>query len=1142
MSKIYAVAKGEFCRYFVSPLAYVFLCCFLLLIGSFTLYFGGLFTQGNASLKPMFEILPWVFLLFVPAIAMRLWAEEFKSGTILQIMTLPISVADLVWGKFLAAWAFCLLAIVLTFPFVITLNFLGNPDNAIIFNAYLGAFLLSGAILAISQTASAMTKNQVIALILAILVNIVFFLSGLEYVLGFVRSFAPDYIVDLVSSFSFLTHMHFFSLGLLELRGVVFFVSLIFVFNFFTIVVINFRTVGSVFWLKKVSFTGCLVAVLLVFAAFVGVNLFTNSEVLRFSYDFTSEKIFTPSKSTVDVLKDIDSPVTAKVYYSPILAERDEAFRQAFDDLKVLLEKYKHIAKGNFDYKIYNPEPLSDIEDKAIFSGLQALPVPDLNVSAYFGIVFVNENGKSRTIPFLPLARSGFLEQDLTENIFLLEAKKSVVGILTSLPMMGAEKNEFAYQTWQIVDEIEKFYQIKKIHKPEDLRDVDVLLMAHPQNLDKNLENAIYEFSISGGKILAFFDVAPEALLLAGPQLMLSGSSDYGNLPEKWGFEFFENSVVADLDNSSQVSVKTADYSGTLQDLIQFFVLSENMVSDFPETKNLKRMLWTSGSVFRPLKTESFYFIPLIEASKNSQILSAEVVRESIHPTEVLRNFKPDDKQKILAAHIVSQEKGNAFEIIVVGDTDLLYDSFWTSTFTLGDKNYSIPLLDNGNFVLNSLDVLTGNEKLFELRGKSAEKRTFEKLEKQRKQTVLQFRIKEKDIFDQINLIKQGLREVSSKRSFEGRYVFNPEELAVISKIKNALNDKRKELFSLRQKLNDDYKTTEKFVNFFNIYAIPLIIILFVLIANKKLTFSRPEVPVFNRNFVWLCVVAAGCVAVGFLSVFLKPSVNLLEEEGKPVFENLQKKINDVEIIKMKTASADLTLKKNGNKWEVEGKEEFLVVEKRVKSFLAMLMQATIYEKKADKMENLETFGLLPISNKQSKAIQVSLKDKNGDVIEMFDVGKYNIELSRGALGAYIRLPNEFQTWLVNVDLIDMGIGYEEWSFVNLWNLHFGRFVKTDNEKNVEKLANLMKEMLNIKMLSQADGKNGKLYKKIKINAEYVDEVVFSFYKLDDKVLVKYDFADEIKDSVLRDFAEKTKDKFFEIAKKDMSRIENAIK
>ena len=160
MRSVGIIIKTEFLRYFYSPVAYVYLICFLLLNGLFTFYFGHFFEQGQANLLSMFAYQPWLYLLFVPGIAMRSWAEEFRTKTVLQIATLPISLSAFVWGKFFAAWLFCGLALVLTFPFWISVNILGNPDNVVIMAGYLGSFLLSGCMLAIAQTMSSLTKNQ----------------------------------------------------------------------------------------------------------------------------------------------------------------------------------------------------------------------------------------------------------------------------------------------------------------------------------------------------------------------------------------------------------------------------------------------------------------------------------------------------------------------------------------------------------------------------------------------------------------------------------------------------------------------------------------------------------------------------------------------------------------------------------------------------------------------------------------------------------------------------------------------------------------------------------------------------------------------------------------------------------------------
>ena len=178
------IAKREFAGYFATPLAMVFLIIFVALTGAFAFYVGGFFERGQADLAPFFHYHPWLYLLLVPAIAMRLWAEERKTGTIELLMTLPISPWEAILGKFLAAWAFIGLALVLTFPMWITVNILGSPDNGVILASYLGSFLMAGAFLAIGSCISALTKNQVIAFIVAATVCFLLVMSGLELVLN----------------------------------------------------------------------------------------------------------------------------------------------------------------------------------------------------------------------------------------------------------------------------------------------------------------------------------------------------------------------------------------------------------------------------------------------------------------------------------------------------------------------------------------------------------------------------------------------------------------------------------------------------------------------------------------------------------------------------------------------------------------------------------------------------------------------------------------------------------------------------------------------------------------------------------------------------------------------------------------------
>lgn len=241
MSQVVSIFKREFLGYFATPIAYVFLAIFVFLSGIFTFYMGSFFDRGQADLQPFFQFHPWLYLFLIPALAMRLWAEERRGGTIELLLTLPVTIYQAVAGKFLAAWAFSGIALLLTFPIWITVNYLGEPDNGVILASYLGSLLMAGAFLAIGACVSALTRNQVIAFVVSAVVCLGFVLSGFPLVLDFFSSWAPDFLVQAVSSFSFLSHFNAISEGVIELRDLIYFVSLIAFWLFANAVIIDLK-------------------------------------------------------------------------------------------------------------------------------------------------------------------------------------------------------------------------------------------------------------------------------------------------------------------------------------------------------------------------------------------------------------------------------------------------------------------------------------------------------------------------------------------------------------------------------------------------------------------------------------------------------------------------------------------------------------------------------------------------------------------------------------------------------------------------------------------------------------------------------------------------------------------------------------
>ena len=236
---VWKIAKREFATFFATPVAYVFIAVFLVLSGIFTFFFGDFYERGQADLLPFFNMNPWLYLFLVPAIAMRSWAEERKTGTIELLMTLPVTLGQVVLAKFLAAWTVLGLTLMLTFPLWLTVNYLGNPDNGVIVAAYVGSWLMGGAFLAIGMCMSALTKNQVVAFILAIVVSFLFVASGTVMVLDAFEPWASSLVIDTIASLSFLTHFSAMAKGVLALNDVVYFFLVITIWLYASLIVIE---------------------------------------------------------------------------------------------------------------------------------------------------------------------------------------------------------------------------------------------------------------------------------------------------------------------------------------------------------------------------------------------------------------------------------------------------------------------------------------------------------------------------------------------------------------------------------------------------------------------------------------------------------------------------------------------------------------------------------------------------------------------------------------------------------------------------------------------------------------------------------------------------------------------------------------
>ena len=242
MGQIKAIAKREWGAYFNSPVAYVFIVIFLALAGFFTFSVSQFYEAGQADLGGFFIWHPWLYLILVPAVAMRLWAEERRTGTLELLLTLPVTPMQAIAGKFLSAWAFLVMALLLTFPVVLTTRYLGKPDPGVIFCGYLSSALLAGSYLAVGLFTSALTRNQVISFILSVVFGLFLILAGFPPVTDFLVKIAPPWLVAGIASASFIPHYDMMQRGVIELRDVLYFAGVIIFFLLATQVVLKSRT------------------------------------------------------------------------------------------------------------------------------------------------------------------------------------------------------------------------------------------------------------------------------------------------------------------------------------------------------------------------------------------------------------------------------------------------------------------------------------------------------------------------------------------------------------------------------------------------------------------------------------------------------------------------------------------------------------------------------------------------------------------------------------------------------------------------------------------------------------------------------------------------------------------------------------
>lgn len=798
-NNIKAVAKRELGGYFSSPVAYVFIVIFLLLNAFFTFTAGSFFERGQANLDAFFMWHPWLYLFLVPCVGMRLWAEERRVGTLELLLTKPITAWQAILGKFLASWLFLGLALALTFPVLITVNYLGSPDNGVIIAAYLGSLLMAGTYLAISSMTSAMSRNQVVSFILAVVICLFLVLCGFPPVTDLLTRLDRPWVVDLVSSLSVMTHFQPFTTGMIDSRDVIFFLLIIAFALFTNGVIIRSHRATSIDKLMKRNFETLLYSAGGVVAMFiVMVSLYIVTSAVKLRFDITADHVHTLSPGTRRILARLDSRVTLRFYCTQADVAMPPALKTYAHHVEDLLHEFQEQAHGHLLIQKLDPKPDSDVEDSARLDGIEGRPIgPYDSDKIYLGLVASLLDQKF-ALPWLAPDRERLLEYDIARAIArVVSTSRPVLGIMSGLPVFGQGFNPLMQpgqaptQDWAFITELKKDFVIKEIPLSATNidNDVNVLLVVHPVDVTDATQYALDQFVLRGGKLLAFLDPhayfdqehqASKSFSIAGDN---AGRSSLDKLLHAWGLKMDVNEVLADKTFAGHNN-QTGDSMPTL-----LLVTSEGLNPNDVVTSQIDNLFLPFAGVFTGKPARGLQETVLVKSSTDSMLV--DTMMATLPADRILRHFKTSNTEYPLAVDLKGRFKtafpagpphtpggraspralktqpqlqksvGNA-EVVLVGDTDLLNDKVSVRTDNVMGHRLLRPMNGNLTFVQSLVEEFAGDDDLIGARSRASLSRPFTRLKEMELAAAKQWEEKLHVLEDAQRDTQQHIKELQS--------------------------------------------------------------------------------------------------------------------------------------------------------------------------------------------------------------------------------------------------------------------------------------------------------------------------------------------------------------------------------------------
>ena len=624
-----------------------------------------------------------------------------------------------------------------------------------------------------------------------------------------------------------------------------------------------------------------IISLVLLGILFIAVNILAAGSMHSKRLDLTQDNLYTLSPSTKSLINELDEQITFKLYVSSGLSQQVPHLGVYANRVRDLLAEYESISDGKIKLELLDPIPFSNIEDRAVASGLRGIPAVSGGDNMYFGLVGTNTTDDIEKIPFIQIDREAFLEYDISRMLFALaKTKPTVVGILSTLPTDGTVKftatgQQEAVPPYVVRDQIGSLFETRFLGKELDgvPEDINVLLIVHPKNTSEKTLFSIDQYLLAGGKAIIFVDPFAETEAMQGQMMRpsIEGSS-LAKLFDTWGLKYDPAKVVVDRLSARKVLPEAGNR------LIEYLPWLElrgpSLDRRSPITSSIEVVAVASAGSISASKEAPIKISPLLVSSPGSNLISAKKVQGFRNPKKLLREFTPGDGQYTIAARVngtvqssfpegltetkndhagdgkkdtkpirspnkALKKSSQPLDVIVVADADILADRFWVIKRDFAGQKVPVATANNGDFVLNAIESLSGGNNLMALRGRGTASRPFEVLRNIQQIASQKFEDKERQLGQTLLNTEKKLKELRRKNPEGSEAVVSKNDQRSMEKMQREILKLRSELRKVRRSLTNEYESLEMRLWFFNIAMVPLVLTAFLIILAIARSIQR---------------------------------------------------------------------------------------------------------------------------------------------------------------------------------------------------------------------------------------------------------------------------------------------------------------